>query len=454
MERFRLVVPAMLAGGIVLSGCASGPPHRGSDGVTSLMAARGLPELTWAQGEAARLPSPTGPVSRADALKLAFANNAQVRELYARLGIASADVVAASRLPNPRLGYIDLSPEGGGLSQITRSISLDFTNALLLPSRARLARAEFRRSQELVADALLDLSTRVERAWFEAVSARQVAELRELAGTASDSSSEMAQRLYDAGNLSPKSLALERASASEQRMAVAQAKAEATRTREALAELMGLSTRAAWEVPERLPEINQTKGPNLDEAALLQLAEAQRLDLSAARREVANDLDFASTTRRWRWLGDLEGGYERESDTDGSLLRGPTLSLSLPLFNQNQSGVMRADAQAEMAQARLTDLELRVKNEVARNLDQLASAREIAEAYRTAVLPQRERLVSSTQEEHNFMLVGVFELLQARRSQLDAYQSYVEAVRDYWIALASLRKAVGGALPDENGESR
>jgi cobalt-zinc-cadmium efflux system outer membrane protein len=374
-----------------------------------------------------------------------------VRELYARLGIASADVVEASRLPNPRLGYIDLSPEGGGLSQITRSISLDFTNALLLPSRARLAAVEFQRTQELVADALLNLSVRVERAWLEAVSARQVADLRGLAATASDASSEMAQRLYDAGNLSPKALALESASASEQRVAAARAKADATRMREALAQLMGLSIRGAWQVPARLPALNETNGPNLDEAALLKLAETQRLDLSAARREVANDLDFASTTRRWRWLGDLEGGYERESDTDGSRLRGPSLSLRLPLFNQNQSGVMRADAQAEMAQARLSGLELQVKNEVARNLDQLSSAREIAEAYRTAVLPQRERLVTSTQEEHNYMLVGVFDLLQARRAELDAYQSYVEAVRDYWIALAALRKSVGGALPGENG---
>src|ERR1051325_5430527 len=106
MERFRLAVLAALASVIV--GCASGPPHRGSDGVSSLVAARGLPDLTWARGDAARLPSPTGPVSRADALKLAFANNAQVRELYARLGIGSADVVEASRLANPRLGYVDL----------------------------------------------------------------------------------------------------------------------------------------------------------------------------------------------------------------------------------------------------------------------------------------------------------------------------------------------------------
>src|SRR5262249_8800686 len=163
---------------------------RGADSVSSLIAARGLPDLTWARGEAARLPSPTGPVSRADALRIAFANNAETRELYARLGIAAADVVEASRIANPRLGYIDLRPEGGiGLSQITRSISLEFTSALLLPSRTRLARAEFQSSQEQVADAILSLSARVEQAWLRAVAARQVQQLRELAATAGDASS-------------------------------------------------------------------------------------------------------------------------------------------------------------------------------------------------------------------------------------------------------------------------
>ena len=51
------------------------------------------------------------------------------------------------------------------------------------------------------------------------------------------------------------------------------------------------------------------------------------------------------------------------------------------------------------------------------------------------------------------MLVGVFELLQARRAQLDASQAYLEAVRDYWIARSELKRAVGGKLPDESEDA-
>jgi len=449
----RLAVTASVVA--VLSGCASVPPQRGSAAVNELVVARGAPAVEW-RGAASTAPDAAignEEISREVAVRTAFAHNAKVRELYATLGIANADVLEASRLANPRIGYVHLSPEGGGLSQITRSISLDFTSALLLPARNRLARGEFEREREQVADALLELATRVEAAWYEAVSAAQVAELREIAATAGDASGEMAQRLHDAGNISPKALALEKATSAEQRVAAARAKADAIRARTALADEMGVSTRLGWRIPARLPALAE-KAPQLDEDGLVRQASDLRLDLSEARRQVATSEDFARVTHRWRWFGDIEGGYERESDTDGARLRGPSISVGLPIFNQGQGSVLRADSQAEGARARVTEAELRVRNEVARGLDRVSAAREVAEAYRTALLPQHDIVVQSTQQEHSFMLVGVFELLQARRAQIDASQAYLEAVRDYWIARSELKRAVGGKLPGDSEDAQ
>ena len=455
MERLSSARLAAMASAVaVLSGCASLPPQRGSAAVNELMVARGAPAVEWQKSAAADRSAAVDEqeISREAAIRMAFAHNAKVLELYASLGIASADVLEASRLANPRIGYVSLAPEGGGLSQITRSISLDFTSALLLPARGRLARSELARTRDQVADALLELALRVESSWYEAVSAAQVAELREIAATAGDASGEMAQRLFDAGNISPKALALEKATTAEQRVAAARAKADAVRARTALAEVMGVSTRLGWRIPARLPALVE-QATKLDEQGLVRQAAELRLDLSAARREVATSEDFARVTHRWRWVGEIEGGYERESETDGSKLRGPSIAIGLPLFNQGQGSVLRADSQAEAARARLAETELRVRNDVARSLDQIAAAREVADAYRTALLPQHETVVQSTQEEHNFMLVGVFELLQARRAQLDASQAYLEAVRDYWIARSELKRAVGGKLPDESEDA-
>jgi cobalt-zinc-cadmium efflux system outer membrane protein len=121
----------------------------------------------------------------------------------------------------------------------------------------------------------------------------------------------------------------------------------------------------------------------------------------------------------------------------------------LPLFGFNRDGVLRAQAALDASRARRDALELAVRNDVALALDQLATAREIADVYRTALVPQREAASAHTLEEVNFMLSGAFELLATRREQFTAYREYIDAVRDYWLARVELRRAAGARLPDD-----
>jgi cobalt-zinc-cadmium efflux system outer membrane protein len=62
------------------------------------------------------------------------------------------------------------------------------------------------------------------------------------------------------------------------------------------------------------------------------------------------------------------------------------------------------------------------------------------------LLPLRERVVQHAQLRYNAMLLGVFQLLLARREQMDAYRDYLDSVRDYWTARADLERAAGGSL--------
>src|SRR3972149_9213809 len=98
-------------------------------------------------------------------------------------------------------------------------------------------------------------------------------------------------------------------------------------------------------------------------------------------------------------------------------------------------------------------LSLAVENEVTAGIEQLELAREIAGRYRDALLPGAASVVARRQEEGNFMLRSVFELLQARRNEYDAWQAYLESVRNCWVAWTGLRAATGGSLPGD-GEVR
>jgi cobalt-zinc-cadmium efflux system outer membrane protein len=46
------------------------------------------------------------------------------------------------------------------------------------------------------------------------------------------------------------------------------------------------------------------------------------------------------------------------------------------------------------------------------------------------------------------MLVGVFQLLQAKREQIEAGASYVDALREYWIARTGVEQLLAGRMPE------
>lgn len=456
MRRLQYVALAVAGAALVASGCANAPQARGSGAVNELITSRGAPAAAWpdANPKAARVSDADlvaaktrEPITVKSAVDIAFLRSPAVRELYADLGISQADVIGASEVASLKFGYVGLGAAGGGPSQITRSLSASFADLLLFPSRIRLANANLEVVRNRTAAALLALQGQVETAWYRYVAALQSSQMREAAARAAAASAEYARRLSAAGNLRPRTLALELAAASEAQIAAARTKAEATRARAEFAALLGLSTRDAWQVAPGLPAIPQDTP---SQEALVDAAVDSRLDVQAARREAEALESVLKLTRWWRWLGDVEVGYERETETDGTRLRGPTLSFGVPIFNWNRSGVLRAQAEVERAHVRLDQLELSVRNDVALGLDRLATTREIADAYRTALVPQREVVSQRTLEELNFMLSGAFEALQAKREQFEAYQEYTDSVRDYWLARVQLRLAAGGALADDD----
>ncbi len=430
-----------------LSGCASLPSQRGYQEASELVESRLGAAPSWSEQERSTAPAiPTTPISSGAAVRLAFENNPRVRSEFARLGLGRAELEEARRISNPTFEYSRLRPESGSGALITQSLSVGLSDLLLLPSRRRFAAGELVRLQQEVAAALVELAVETEVAWFEAASANQIAGMRDLVATSAEASAELAQRFFDAGNISRLQLEQELAAAVQARIAAVRAGAESRQARSDLAALMGLPSDGEWDLQDRLPAPPASR-PSSD--GLVSTALAQRLDLAAAQQEVALRETTLGVTRRWRWLGSVDVGYERERELDGEILRGPTLSLELPIFNQGQAAIGRARTELASARARLDALVLTVSNEARIGLDRMATARDISESYRTLLLPRREAIVARSQEEVNFMLIGVFELILAKQEQYDAYQEYLESVRDYWTARAKLRRAVGGNLPDD-----
>ncbi len=447
MLSYRIRVSLTLVVALGAAACASLPQDRGYANAQAALTARGLPTPPAPGSDAAtelRLQLNGQRLSLADAQRLAFAGNPRMQVLYAQLGLAGAEVLDAARLANPHLSASFLDVSSGG-SEWTLGLSQPFTHLLLRPLRKRVAAAEFERAQIDVAHAIQSLGYAVEQAWWRLIGAEQVATLRSRSAAAAALSSTLAERYHAAGNISDLQRSVEATAAAEAELARLAADAEREDARAELNTLMGLQPGAMeWQVPDRLPlPVAIEDSVEL----MLELAAEQRLDLAAALLRLRALEDAAGTAQKFRWLGDVEVGVERARESDGTRLVGPTFDLQLPFWHRNEASVLRARAEAEIAQADAAILRLEMGNQLARLHRQLSTIRTSLDLQRTRLLPLHERLLARTQERVNFMFEGPFELLRVRASGYDAYQRYLETLRDYWLTRAALSAVVGTTLP-------
>lgn len=434
---------------LALSGCATVPSDLGRSDVDQLVVERGWSLTTM---EAEQLHGLLAePLTAARAVQVALMNNPGLQSELARLGFGAADVYDAGRLSNPRLSgsWLDSDQAGEG-TQRTLGLVLPFTDLLTLPARSKLAQLEFAALKSTVAGAAITTATDAETAFYQLVVDSRIQELRGRRAAAAELSADLAGRFYAAGNISDRELAEQKVAAAEVQLERLHGDAQAESSRAHLASLLGVSMAASWRVDTTLaqPPSRERPLPELEQAA-----RRQRLDLIAARAEanaLAQRLGFISWSR---WLGDIDLGFEKEREADGARLRGPELDLEIPLFNQHRDDLLRAESSLAQAAANLTALVLEVENGVRLAYAALDNARARVVTYQDSLIPAHANVVARTQEEVNFMLTGVFELLEVKQDQLAAFEGYMESVGGYWIARAQLASAVGVSLPATSGEA-
>ena len=73
----------------------------------------------------------------------------------------------------------------------------------------------------------------------------------------------------------------------------------------------------------------------------------------------------------------------------------------------------------------------------------------IAQYYRDDVVPLRKKMLQENLLRYNGMLVGPFDLMADARAQVQSVNSYIAALRDFWVADSNLEMSLVGE-PIEN----
>ncbi|RZA33326.1 MAG: TolC family protein [Lysobacteraceae bacterium] len=440
---------------LALGGCAATGPQDGAAAVAALVQER--------TGAAPRLAGPEAtdvarevdalleePVSMDAAVRIAVLAHPGLQASYWEVGVAQADLAQATRLRNPALGFSRLS--GHGEVEIERSIGLDLAGLLTMPLRQRMEARRAEAARLAVAAAIESHALETRKAWVEAVAAGQALAYARQVNAAAEAAAELMGRMTKAGNASALDLAREQAFHAETAAGVMRASRLLGAARERLTRQLGLwGAQAGYTLPERLPEL--PAAPR-ELARIEGLALERRLDVQAARsaaQQTAADLGLTRTTR---FVNVLDLGYHNKSQTGAGRANGYEVGLELPLFDWGGARVAKAEALYMQAVHRVADSAVKARSEARESYLGYRASYDLARHYRDEVIPLRKKIADETLLRYNGMLASPFELLADAREQAQAVTSYIDALKEFWLADAALEGALGGRIDKNTKEQQ
>jgi cobalt-zinc-cadmium efflux system outer membrane protein len=447
-------LPLVVAPGLLwLAGCAT--PPLSPEAVQRAVAARTDLAVAWPQtaAERAAVDDAVRDLLARDltpeaAARIAVLNSHALRATFAGLGVAQAELLAAGRLANPTLGasvrWPDRAPRG---PNVELSLAGDLLDSLLLPVRQKVARERLAQAESHVAHAVLALAAEAQSAAYTVQGRQQILAALATIAEVNAAAADLAQRQFDAGNITRLTLLGHQSAAATARLELARAEAQLRSDRENMSRLLGLTAaQLRWKMADDLPP-PPASDPAV--AGLEAFARSRRLDLAAAQSEVALATGALDLKRRTR-LSPVTVGVDTERDASGGRLTGPRVEIGLPIFDQGQADLARLAAELHRAEDARDALAAQIGSEVRAAADAVRAAREAYGLLAGTLLPQRQAILRETLLAYNAMQRDSHELLAAKEREQATARETAETLLGYWLARIELVRALGGSLPPES----
>lgn len=433
---------------ILTVGCVSVPRDAGFQEVDRIVREQSRHQVSWSPDTRITEPIPASSIPELQkeeltidrAVEIALSNNRDLQATLEELGIAQAELIAASTVRNPLLhGEIRFPGEP------RKPIELELTQSLLdliqLRQRRALGRAAFAAAQTQVAAAVINFAAEVRSDYLDLQAAQQILARQMTITEAARAAAELAARQHFAGNISDLDLENQQAIYEQSKLDLARSQLQELQARERLLADLGLGgPPPELRLPAQFAALPQTEA---DLSDVENVALSRRLDIALAEQELET-ARRAVPIARTAVLEPLEADIHHEREPDGTKTTGPGLTLPIPIFNRGAAQRQRAAAMLRQAEQRLHALRLSAQADARAARERLVEARARAEYLRDVVLPRRQRILALAQLEYNAMLRGVFQLIEARKNLSDAERQQILAMRDYWSARTDLEKALSG----------
>ncbi len=440
--------PIVLLLPLLLASCATFSPDGGFNSVEKTTQNYIKQKPIWANSDAQKQAAAeqlkallAQPLSVNDAVQIALINNAELQANFYDLQIAEANVVQAGRIPNPTFSM--LYAKNGGEFKIEQALTFNILALFTMPKVNAIEKQHFAATQNKVVLQVLDTARQTRNAYYDALAARESVHYLNQVNDSAEATAEFAKRMQKAGNWSELDKAREQVFYADAALELARAKNSQVQAEEALTRLLGLSERTTFVLPERLPDLPKSN----DELKEVKPEDfAKRLDIVQMRSQTEALASQLGLTQATRFVNVLELGPSRvlEGKRDDPYKKGVTLSFELPIFDWGQSKVKRAEATYMQALQHSANLAVVAASQLRSHYAQYQASYAIAQYYRDDVVPLRKKMLQENLLRYNGMLIGPFDLMADARAQVQSVNSYIAALRDFWVADSNLEMALVG----------
>ena len=286
------------------------------------------------------------------------------------------------------------------------------------------------------------LSHQVNRAWIDAVAARQSLTYLRDALAATEAGAELARRMAAVGNWTQAQHIQTRLQQSAAASALAVAQQQSDGAKERLVRLLGLSGDAARiALPLRLPELPATP---LAETGLEATALRQNPALALARANAAREQGRVSRHDLADWQSvqaSIEPGAGPGADDalalNSLLTRAPVLTARQNSLRHTLEEAISTQAEAETRASRASSLAREAYS-------RYRWAHEQARQQRDEVVQWQTALQEDTQARYNGMLLSTWDLLASAGARIRSVNAALQAQRQFWLAHTDLQAALAG----------
>ncbi len=424
-----------------------------------------------------------------EAVSVALLNNRGFQAQFDAIGVSRADVVQAGLVSNPSLSMIVQFPEGGGRSKLNVGFAQQLVDLWQIPLRRKIAEAQLEQTLLEAARRAVDLTAEVKTKYHRVLGLQRAEAIAGESVQLANDSLKLAQARFDKGETSQLDLNLARSSSLNAGLELLTTQRDHRVARIELARTLGLSRSGQ---PLSLADLVPASSlPSVDAEQLLVFALTERLDAQAAalateaaddelRRQYLNlfpnvtagiELErpdhralpgrkvLADTARTSVAQGRLtapdiqsrgQRDLERRQIVDA--LIGPSLNVTLPIWDQNQAQIAKARFKAAQRRKEYEDLLDTIAQQVQEASTIAQSADEQVRFYRDQAVPQAEASVNAARRAYQGGEQGILVLIEAQETLIRLRRSYIDAATAYAVALAELERAIGGRWPPVDAE--